>query len=367
MASLFWVGGTATWDGTPLLKWSATSGGVGGLSVPTAADDVFFDSNSTGTCTLSASSVCRSLDCNTFTATISHPGSTVLTIGDGSGGSLRLSTGMTYTKSSTTSSTISMVSTTTGNTVTTNGKVLGGITFNGAGGGWTLQDTLNANGSVSTVVTLTAGTLITNNQTINCGRFDSSGASTRVLTLGSSTVNCSGTSTAWNMGTSGGITFTQSGSTINFTNTASTAREFRSGSLSYGAVSFTGGNAGVCTISAVSGCTFTALTLGAGSGGSTYTFTKSVTFTCTTLNATGSSGNVITINDTSGTHAIFTISVASGTVSCDWLNIVDCTAAGSTPFYAGANSTDSGHNTLWTFTAPPGPSTLDFLLFGMLF
>lgn len=46
MANRYWVGGTSTWDGTALLKWSTTSGGVGGSAVPTTTDTVFFDANS---------------------------------------------------------------------------------------------------------------------------------------------------------------------------------------------------------------------------------------------------------------------------------------------------------------------------------
>jgi len=46
MANRYWVGGTATWDGTIGLKWALTSGGVGGQLAPTSADTVFFDANS---------------------------------------------------------------------------------------------------------------------------------------------------------------------------------------------------------------------------------------------------------------------------------------------------------------------------------
>jgi hypothetical protein len=53
MADRYWVGGTANWDGTSGTKWSATSGGAGGASVPTSADDVFFDATSSGPCTIS--------------------------------------------------------------------------------------------------------------------------------------------------------------------------------------------------------------------------------------------------------------------------------------------------------------------------
>ena len=48
MADRFWVGGSATWDATAGTKWATTTGGGGGAAVPTAADDVRFDGNSTG-------------------------------------------------------------------------------------------------------------------------------------------------------------------------------------------------------------------------------------------------------------------------------------------------------------------------------
>src|SRR4051794_11955215 len=108
MANRFWVGGTASWDGTAGTKWSTTSGGAGGSAVPTAADDVFFSNLSTGTCTLSGSQVCRSLDFNGFTGTFVHTAATSITIGDATVGSgnraLRLVSGMTYTRSNATTS-----------------------------------------------------------------------------------------------------------------------------------------------------------------------------------------------------------------------------------------------------------------------
>jgi hypothetical protein len=44
MASRFWVGGTGSWITGDTTHWSATSGGSAGATVPTTADDVFFDS-----------------------------------------------------------------------------------------------------------------------------------------------------------------------------------------------------------------------------------------------------------------------------------------------------------------------------------
>jgi hypothetical protein len=80
MADRFWKPGNGTWDATVGLKWSATDGGVGGASVPTAADDVFFNATSAGaTITQSGARVCRSLDCTGFTGTFAGSGG--LTIG----------------------------------------------------------------------------------------------------------------------------------------------------------------------------------------------------------------------------------------------------------------------------------------------
>lgn len=44
MANRYWIGGTGNWENTA--KWSTTSGGSGGASVPTSSDDVFIDANS---------------------------------------------------------------------------------------------------------------------------------------------------------------------------------------------------------------------------------------------------------------------------------------------------------------------------------
>ncbi len=44
MADRYWVGGSGSWNSTT--KWSATSGGASGASVPTSADNAIFDANS---------------------------------------------------------------------------------------------------------------------------------------------------------------------------------------------------------------------------------------------------------------------------------------------------------------------------------
>jgi hypothetical protein len=44
MPDRFWVGGTNNWNAAVGAKWSNTSGGVGGSSVPTLSDNVFLNS-----------------------------------------------------------------------------------------------------------------------------------------------------------------------------------------------------------------------------------------------------------------------------------------------------------------------------------
>lgn len=64
MANRYWVGsGTGSWGfGGTSARWSATSGGAGGETEPTSADDVFFDVNSgSTTCYINPGAVCKSL------------------------------------------------------------------------------------------------------------------------------------------------------------------------------------------------------------------------------------------------------------------------------------------------------------------
>lgn len=78
MANRYWIGGSGTWDDTA--HWSSTSGGTGGASVPTSADNVYFDANSgSATITTVASMECKTLLVGTFTGGFSGNGSLTLT------------------------------------------------------------------------------------------------------------------------------------------------------------------------------------------------------------------------------------------------------------------------------------------------
>jgi len=235
MANRYWVGGTGTWDGTSTVNWSASSGGAIGASVPTAADNVFFDVNSnvgTGSFTVTMATTPRL--CNDFTASGLDGAMTLAgtSIGLTVSGSLTFQAtnfNINYTGTTT------FNATTTGKTVTTNGVAFGGsIDFNGVGGGWTLGSALTNTGSI----TLTNGTFDTssvNNYSVTASAISSSNSNARTINLNASTVTL-GSTTSINFTTSTNLTFNAGTSTINCSSNSIT---FNGGSLTYYNVAFT--------------------------------------------------------------------------------------------------------------------------------
>jgi hypothetical protein len=262
MANRYWVGGTASWDATAGSKWALTSGGVGGQAVPTASDDVFFDSNS-GAVTVTvatAARLCLNLDFTGFTGTFA--GSQTITIS----GSLILVATMTrmYT------GTITFNATST-KTITCNGVSLASaLTFNGSGGTWTMQDALNTTG----VITITSGTFSTGtNYALTCSNISSSNSNTRGITLGSSTVTITNGTILLLTVTS--LTLSAASSTIIWTGASGGGISVNSGhGLSFGnikATSLTGGTFAVTNWGALctgdfdmTGCTGGNLNLASG-------------------------------------------------------------------------------------------------------
>ena len=173
MADRYWVGGNAYWDGTAGAKWSDTSGGAGGFSVPTSADDVFFDAASTGPCALQTGNTgAKSLNFTGYTGTFTLSATITLS------GSLTYSAGMTLTSGA-------VITFNGSGTITSAGQTLvGGITVDGSGITVDLGDTAF---SVSQFL-ITQGTFNTNNFSLTCSQLTSTGSLTRAINLGSSTV-----------------------------------------------------------------------------------------------------------------------------------------------------------------------------------
>ena len=328
MADRYWVGGTANWDGTAGTKWAATSGGLGGETVPTTADDVFFDASSTGTCTISAGNTgAKSINCTGFTGTIA--GTAAITVA----GSVTLDAGQTYTHTGT------ITFTGTG-TLTTAGKTFSGVTVNGSGITLTLGDALN---TATRNITITQGTFDTANYNVTSNSLSSSNSNTRTITFGSSTVTLSSTGPIV-FTTSANLTFNANTSQINCSSQVAT---INGGSQTFYNVSFTSTSAGTRSISGAN--TFNDLTLNASAPELSQLSiaadqTVNGTFTCAGTSVTQRG---FVRSDTIGTTRTITAAV----VSADDCDFRDITIAGAASPISPTRAGDCGGNTNITFPA----------------
>lgn len=339
MADRYWVGGTANWDGTAGTKWSATSGGLGGASVPTNVDDVFFDNLSTGTCSIVFGNTgAKSINCTGFTGTITGTGNFNIA------GSVTLVAGMTY------SHTATMTFGGTG-TLTTAGKTFSSVTVFGSGITLTLGDAL-ITGPRNLTVSL--GTFDAAGYNVTCNIFASNNSNVRTITMGSGLWTLSGTGTVWNTGTITNLTFNKNTANILLSNTTSTARTFTGGGLSFNKLTI-GGATGTSTLTIGGTNSFTELA-------STKTVAHTVRFssnqgTIDTWSITGTAGRVVTVDSSAaGTQRNFNLTnVTSG---IDYLSVKDIAVNQANRFYVGVNSTDGGNNLNVIFTAPPNAFTI---------
>lgn len=328
MADRYWVGGTASWDGTVGSNWAATSGGAGGETVPTTADDVFFDGSSSGTCTIATGNTgAKSINCTGFTGTIT--GTVAITVA----GSVTLVAGMTYTHTGT------MTFTGTG-TLTTAGKTFSLVTVNGSGITLTLGDALNI-GARNLVVT--QGTFSTADYNVTGNALTSSNTNVRTINLGASTLTlASGAPVLLTVATN--LTFNAGTSQINLT---TSSVQLSGGSQTFYNVSFTSTATGSRSI--IGANTFNNLTLNAsGSGLSQLSLsadqTVSGTFTCAGSSAIARG---FVRSETIGTTRTITAAVISAN-DCDFRDI---TIAGAASPISPTRAGDCGGNTNITFSA----------------
>ena len=178
MANRYWIGGTGDWTDTA--HWSDAQNGVGGFSVPTQADNVFFTSNS-GTGTITVNAIASMLD---FDVTGLAQNITLANAAYAFNvyGSLALSTKLATSFTGT--GYLYLKATSTGKTITSNGNTSGWnrLYFDGVGGTWTNQDDWNS----VTSTNLTNGTW---NQSIYniSNRAFGYGVGTAILTMTSGT------------------------------------------------------------------------------------------------------------------------------------------------------------------------------------
>lgn len=341
-ADRYWVGVNASWDGTPNLKWSTTSGGVGGASEPTSSDNVFFDANSgTGAVTVMTTTVkCLNLNFAGFSGTfVGGAGAEVWIYGN-----LTLSATMTFAYNYN----IRFKATSGFHSITSNGIEFGcSVYFDGNGGNWELIDDMILNNSAQTLE-LVRGTFNTNNRNITCGRFISSNSNIRSLIMGTGMWTLTGSgSNVWDFSDTTNLNFNCGTSTIKITGVAGSDCFFVTGSQVYYNIwttllgyytLFIGGIPQMNNLIAEPGSWLQF------SPGAFYTLHSA------TLIGTASNKIIMTANGSSDWNIV---KAGGGIVSCDYLQLDHSQASPSLTWYAGSHSTDNGGNTGWIFSSLP--------------
>jgi hypothetical protein len=346
MANRYWVLGTGTWDATSTTNWSASSGGAGGASVPTAADNVFFDANSnvgTGAFTVTMANSPRV--CNDFTAsgldgTMTLAGTSIgLTVS----GSLTFQA-TNFTRSYTGTTTFN--ATTTGKTVTTNGVSFGGnITFDGVGGEWTLGSALIGSGQPITVTNGTFNTSSSGNYAVTAVSISSNNSNARTINFNASTVTLSGTN-AITFTTATNLTLNAGTSTINLSSPAPT---FAGGGQTFYNVAYT--SAGLSSPSITGANTFNNLSITGqttvGIGVLSLSADQTINGTFTVSAGTASAYRISVISNTTGTTRTLTCAAVSLTDT----DFRDITIAGAASPASGTRLGDCKGNSGITFPA----------------
>lgn len=355
-ADRYWVGGAGSWTSSATTHWAASSGGASGESAPTSADNVIIDVNSDAgtpfTINLGAGATCANFTASGMdqTATISFAAAGLSVVGSW----LNDATNFATTSNS---NILTFSSTTTGNTIRTNGITLSPqIVFNGAGGGWLLSDALSNNLSGGVGLRFANGTFDANGQTVTtAGLAFGAGTATVVFGSGNWTLNASGTFLTDFSTNSAGKTVTAGTGQIRAA--SASAKTFAGGGFAYGTLV----QAGAGTLTVTGANSFADIQSTAGDV--TVTLPASITTTVAAFTLGGTSGHPVTLNSSSsGTAA--TLSKSSGTVSVSNLSIKDSAATGGATFKAptAAGNTNVSGNTGWDFS---NGNASDLMLLGV--
>lgn len=336
MANRYWVGGTATWDGTAGTKWSATSGGPGGASAPNIFDDVFFDAASTGVCTVpftGFSQTANSLNFTGFTGTFTGSGSVEIVT------SLLISAGMTLTHNGT-----FIFSGSTTGTIVTNGKsLLSGILINNSSLVFSLGDAINVNS-----IEVRGGTFNTANFNVTTTGFSGISASTsssKIINLGSSTITVTSGSINFNNATN--LTLNAGTSNVIFTNTS---QSINANNQSFYNVSFTNTSYTNHIISRLTSVNNLSVAGRTSAGIGVVAVQGSTTVSGTLTFSPGASPPCRTVvqSNTAGTQATFTCAAIAPLTDIDFCDIV---IAGAAAPVSGTRLGDRKNNSGITFTA----------------
>jgi fibronectin-binding autotransporter adhesin len=193
------------------------------------------------------------------------------------------------------------------------------FTIDTPGGSVTLQDAFETNRSSLAALEVLNGTFDANsyNVTLSNGGVSSSNANTRTIAVGSGTWTLVRTGTVWNVGNVTNLTVTGTG-TISLT--SASVKTFAGGGISYSGITLNQGGAGTLTISGNN--SFANITNTYSATGATTISFGTTTQRVANFTATGTAGNVLTIQGSSATSPCNLIHTGAGNISLDYLNLI---------------------------------------------
>jgi fibronectin-binding autotransporter adhesin len=313
----YWnLAGNGNWSST---VWATSSGGaVSNDNFPLAQDTCIFEAgspNSGNTATINATYNIGTIDMsarttNTMTLACAQIPSIYGNWINGTGTTLSGTGTLTFAGRG------SQTITSAGRTFTQ------GFTIDTPGGSVTLQDAFETNRASATALLLTSGTFDANGYAVTAssaiGGFGSSNSNPRTLAFGSnSTWTIAGTSNSWNTAGAGNLTITGTG-VVN--QTAGGAKTFSGGSSDYSGITVNQGGSGTLTITGNNSFANITNTYSA-TGATTISFGTS-TQNVANFTASGTAGNVLTIQGSSELSPCNLIHTGAGDIILDYLNLI---------------------------------------------
>ena len=339
----YWVGGTGNWSDTA--RWSTSSGGASGASVPRSHDDVVFDSLSNATAyTATVDAVTGGIRCKALTiagplvGNVTLAGSTAIV---GIHGNVTLpATGLTRTYTGA----ITLSGSTSGLTLTTNGVVfVSPFITNGVASEWSLGSAAEC-----TTFSIVNGSFDLAGYNLTCQQIASDNGNSRTINFGSGTTTATiGTTTFGTTETSAAnLTVIAGTSQLNFSNANPT---FSGNGKTFYNVAFTSTSAGTVTINGANSfnnLSFTGIT-SAGLKVISVTANQTITGTFTCSAGANATMRHFVRSDTLGTTRTLTCAA----VSLTDVDFRDITIAGAAAPATGTRIGDCKGNSGITFTA----------------
>jgi hypothetical protein len=311
--TVYWRAGTGNWGSA---SWTdvPSGGSASADNMPLAQDTAIFDNVAGSTTTVNAGYNIGTLDMSDRTsamtlATSSNAPSIYGNWINGTG--VTLSGTGTLTFAGRGSQTI----TSAGVTFTQ------GFTIDTPSGSVTLQDAFETNRSSGNALTVTNGIFDANNYNItisgSLGGVSSANTNTRTIAIGSGVWTIAGSGTPWNTSSGGNLATIIGTGTLSFT--SASTKSFAPGIADYSSITVNQGGAGQLSIT--SNNTFANITNTYSATGATTLNFGTTTQRVADFTATGTAGNVLTIQGTSATSPCTLIHTGAGDIDIDYVTI----------------------------------------------